>query len=50
MKLAKVIFIDDKLEKIFNEMSDKDSIKKALIRAIKSIEEDCQIGRNVKKN
>ena len=49
MKLAKVIFIDDKLEKIFNEMSDKDSIKKALIRAIKNIEEDCQIGRNVKK-
>ena len=49
MKSEKVVFIDDKLEKAFDEMSDKDPIKKALIRAIKNIEEDCQIGRNVKK-
>lgn len=49
MKSEKVIFIDDKLEKAFNELSDKDPIKKALIRAVESIKEDCQIGRNVKK-
>ncbi|MBU4308572.1 MAG: hypothetical protein KJ566_02155 [Nanoarchaeota archaeon] len=37
MKSEKVIFIDNKLEKAFNELSDKDPIKKALIRAVESI-------------
>lgn len=49
MESEKVIFINDELEQAFNSLSDKDPIKKALIRAIKTIKEDCQLGRNVKK-
>jgi len=49
MKSEKVIFINNELEEAFNDLSDKDPTKKALIRAIKNIKEDYQSGRNVKK-
>lgn len=49
MKPNKVVFFDAELEKSFNELSDKDSTKKAIVRAIKAIEENFSCGRNVKK-
>ena len=49
MKPEKVKFIDTKLEETFNNLSEKDPIKKALIKAIKELQEDCYSGRNVKK-
>ena len=49
MKPHKVVFFDKELEKSFNELSDKDPIKKGIIRAIKFIQEDFSCGRNVKK-
>jgi len=50
MKPEKVVFADESLENSFNELSEKDSLKKALIRAIKNIQENVFVGRNVKKN
>ena len=49
MKPEKVAFVDTELEENFNDMSDKDPIKKGIIRAIKSIQENFSCGRNVKK-
>ena len=49
MKPKKVIFVDEDLEKAFYELSNKDPVKKALIRAIRDIHEDSFYGRNVKK-
>ncbi len=49
MKADKVKFVDESLEKAFNELSEKDPTKKAIIRAIKNIKDDCYCGRNVKK-
>lgn len=49
MKAHKIIFIDDSLEKAFNNLPEKDNIKKALKRAIIDIKNNCYIGRNVKK-
>ncbi len=49
MKSEKVVFIDDNLEKSFNELSNKDSLKKALKKAIINIQENIFCGRNVKK-
>ena len=49
MKSEKVVFIDKELEKSFEELSDKEPIKKALIKAIKDINENAFCGRNVKK-
>ena len=49
MKPSDIKFIDETLEKSFNELSDEDPIKKALIRAMQNIKEDCFCGRNVKK-
>ena len=49
MKPCKIIFINEDLEDIFNNLSEKDSIKKALRKAIKNIKENCYVGRNVKK-
>ena len=46
---AKVVFVDKDLEKAFNEMPDEDPIKKAIIRAIKNIEEDFQAGEYIPK-
>ena len=49
MESKRVIFIDDDLEKAFEELSEKDPIKKALVRVIKELYEDAFSGRNVKK-
>lgn len=49
MKASKIIFIDSDLEKTFNNLSEKNSIKKALKRAIVDIKNNCYVGRNVKK-
>ena len=49
MKAHKVIFVDKSLEQTFNNLSDKDPLKKALTRAIKTIKENCYCGRQVKK-
>ena len=50
MKPEKVVFIDESLEKSFNELNDTDPVKKALVRAINTLQEDAFSGRNVKKN
>jgi hypothetical protein len=50
MKSDKVVFIDESLENAFNSLKDNDPTKKALIKAIKDIQENCYCGRNVKKN
>jgi hypothetical protein len=47
---SKVKFIDGELEKAFNNLSDNDPIKKALIRAIQNIREDFQAGEYIPKN
>ena len=49
MKAERIVFVDDKLEVVFSNLSEKDPIKKALVRAIKDIKHDTHIGRNVKK-
>ena len=49
MRSQRIVFIDDKLEKTFNSLDDKDPIKKALRTAIREIQEDCHCGRNVKE-
>lgn len=49
MKPDKVVFVDEDLEKAFETLSDKDTIKKGIKRAIQQLKEDCHSGRNVKK-
>ncbi len=49
MKPKRIRFIDSSLEKAFNILKDDDPIKKALIKAIRDIKENCYCGRNVKK-
>ena len=49
MKPEKVVFFDQNLENSFNELSDYDPLKKALVRAIRTLKEDAFCGRNVKK-
>jgi len=49
MKPDKVVFVDEELEKSFNELPETDPIKKGIIRAIGSIRENAFVGRNVKK-
>jgi hypothetical protein len=50
MKPEKVIFIDDSLERSFNELNNNDPIKKGLIRALKELQEEAFCGRNVRKS
>lgn len=50
MRSEKVVFVDESLEKSFNELNEIDPIKKALIRAITALQEDAFSGRNVKKS
>ena len=50
MNPEKVVFIDEDLENSFNGLNEIDRIKKALIRAIKTLQEDAYCGRNVKKD
>jgi hypothetical protein len=47
---SRVKFIDSELEKAFNNLSDNDPIKKALIKAIQNIMEDYQAGEYIPKN
>ena len=49
MKPDKVVFVNRELEDTFNQMSDKDPIKKGIIRAIGFMQKDFSCGRNVKK-
>ena len=49
MKPKKMRFVDFSLEKAFNVLENKDPLKKALIKAIRNIKENCYYGRNVKK-
>ena len=49
MKAKKIIFGDESLEKVFNNLSEKSHEKKALIKAIIHIKNDCYCGRQVKK-
>ena len=46
----KVVFIDEGLKKAFDNLSDKDPLKKSLIKAIKNIKEDYQSGEYIPKN
>ena len=50
MKKSEVIFISDELEKIYNDLSDNEPLKKGIKKAIEKIEEDCQSGENAKKD
>ena len=45
----KIVFVDDSLEDAFNNLTEKDPIKKALIKTIRDLKENCYCGRNVKK-
>jgi len=49
MKPEKVIFVDEELEKAFNELSEQDTIKKGLTKAIQDIQQNAFCGRQVKK-
>ena len=49
MKPDKVVFVDEELEKSFNELSETDPIKRGIIRAICAIQENFSCGRQVKK-
>ena len=49
MKSNKVVFIDNSLEKSFEQLLDTDPIKKGMKRAFHNIEENAFCGRNVKK-
>lgn len=45
MKAKKIVFVDQSLENSFNELSDKDPLKKAIL----DIESNVFVGRQVKK-
>lgn len=50
MKENKIFFSDQRTQKLFDSMSEKDPIKKGLLKAIKDIKADFQIGRLITKN
>jgi hypothetical protein len=50
MKPEKVIFADESLERSFVRLNETDPLKKGLIKAIKEVQENSFVGRNVKKN
>jgi hypothetical protein len=50
IKSNKIIFVDDKVENIFHLLPDEDPLKKGIIKAIKDMRIDCQIGEVVKKD
>lgn len=50
MKSHKLVFADKNLEKSFNNLSNKDSIKKGLIKAMRDIKEDFSVGRLITKD
>ncbi len=50
MKPHKVIFADENLGRVFNSLSEKDPIKKGLIKAICDIKENFGVGRLITKD
>ena len=50
MKPHKLTFVDKDLEKSFNDLSDKDPIKKGLIKAMRDIKENFGVGRLITKD
>ena len=50
MKPHKITFIDKNLEQTFNNLSEKDPIKKGLIKAIRDIKVDFGVGRLITKD
>ena len=49
MKPEKVVFVDESLEKSFVKLDETDPLKKGLIKAIRDVQENSFVGRNVKK-
>lgn len=49
MKPEKVVFVDESLEKSFGKLNEADPLKKGLVKAIKEVQENSFVGRNVKK-
>lgn len=50
MKPERVVFLDDELQKLFEELREDDPVKKGLKKAIQDISQNAFCGRNVKKN
>lgn len=50
MKPHKLIFVDRDLERVFNNLSDKDPIKKGLVKAMRDIKENFGVGRLITKD
>ena len=48
-KPSTVVFIDDKLDEIFNSLRDDDPIKKGIIRAIQDLRENALSGIQIPK-
>ena len=49
MKPEKIVFLDDELQKSFEELREDDPIKKGIKKAIQEISQNAFCGRNVKK-
>jgi len=50
MKPHRLSFVDRDLERVFNELSDKDPIKKGLIKAMRDIKENFGVGRLITRD
>jgi len=50
MKAYKLTFVDDKLKSIFDNLSEKDPIKKGIIKALRDIRENINVGRLITKD
>lgn len=50
MKAEKVVFLNDELQKEFENLPENDPVKKGLKKAIRDIQENPSCGRNVKKS
>ena len=50
IKSNKIVFTDDRVENIFHLLPDEDPLKKGIIKAIKDIRKDCQVGEVVKRD
>lgn len=50
MKPHRLTFADKELEDVFNELSDKDPIKKGLVKAMRDIKENFGVGRLITRD
>jgi len=50
MRSHKLVFVDKALENSFNALSDRDPIKKGLIKAMRDIKEDFSVGRLITRD